>query len=93
MSQPGEKHRWRVASKGGCDSKKKCRLKQYRCYIVYCTVSNPRIFKDEALQVLLLKKIGIDKAIVSLQNTKSFSDEAIQLLLLLLPGGMSGFTD
>jgi hypothetical protein len=54
-----------------------------------CIVSNPRIFKDEAIQVLLLKK----EAIVSLQNTESFSDEAIQLLLLLLPGGMSGFTD
>jgi hypothetical protein len=58
-------------------------------------VLNPRIFKDEAIQVpvLLLKKILIDKAIVSLQNTESFSDEAIQLLILLLPGGMSGFTD
>jgi hypothetical protein len=53
-----------------------------------CIVSNPKIFKDEAIQVLLLKKILIDEAIVSLQNTESFSDEAIQLLLLLLPGGM-----
>jgi hypothetical protein len=52
-----------------------------------CIVSNPRIFKDEAIQVLLLKKIQIDEAIVSLQNTESFSNEAIQLLLLLLPGG------
>jgi hypothetical protein len=58
-----------------------------------CIVSNPRIFKDEVIQVLLLKKICIDEAIVSLQNTESFSNEAIQLLLLLLPGGMSGFTD
>ncbi len=58
-----------------------------------CIVLNPRIFKDEAIQVLLLKKILIGEAIVSLQNTESFSDEAIQLIILLLPGGMSGFTD
>ncbi len=86
-----------------------------------CIVSNPRIFKDKAIQVLLRqkiwivkaivslqtpeflkmkrykyfysKKIWINKAIVSLQNSESFSDEAIQLVLLLLPGGMSGFTD
>jgi hypothetical protein len=57
-----------------------------------CIVSNPRIFKGEAIQVLLCKKNLIDEAIVSLQTAKSFSDEAIHLLLLL-PGGMKGFTD
>jgi hypothetical protein len=58
-----------------------------------CIVSNPRIFKDEAIQILLRQKIGIVKAIVSLQTAESFSDEAIQLLLILLPGEMRRFTD
>jgi hypothetical protein len=56
-----------------------------------CIVSNPRIFKDEAIQLIIRKKILFDKAIVSLQTAESFSNEAIQLLLLLLPGGMSRF--
>jgi hypothetical protein len=33
-----------------------------------CIVSNPRIFKDEAIEVLLRKKIWIVKAIVSFQT-------------------------
>ncbi len=52
-----------------------------------CIVSNPRIFKHKAIQVLLRKKIGIDKAIVSLQTAESLSDEARHLLLLLLSRG------
>jgi hypothetical protein len=50
-----------------------------------CIVSNPRIFKDETIQILLRQKIWIVKAIVSLQTAESFSDEAIHLLLILLP--------
>ncbi len=33
-----------------------------------CIVSNPRIFKGEAIHVLLCKKIWIDEAIVSFKN-------------------------
>ncbi len=33
-----------------------------------CIISNPRIFKDKAMQVLLRKKIWIVKAIVSFQT-------------------------
>jgi hypothetical protein len=45
-----------------------------------CIVSNLGILKDEAIQVLLHKKICFDKAIVSLQTPESFRNEAIQLL-------------
>ncbi len=34
-------------------------------------VSNPRIFKDEAIQVLLRQKIWIVKAIVSFQTPEN----------------------
>jgi hypothetical protein len=44
-----------------------------------CIVSNLRIFIDEAIQVLLRKKIWIDVAIVSLQALEAFINETIQL--------------
>jgi hypothetical protein len=37
-----------------------------------CIVSNPEIFQDEAIEVLLYQKFGIGKAIVSFQ-TPEFS--------------------
>jgi hypothetical protein len=46
-----------------------------------CIVSNPIIFKGEAIQVLLHQKISISKAIVSFQTPEVLSDEAIQVLL------------
>ncbi len=46
-----------------------------------CIISNPRIFKGEAIHVLLRQKFLINKAIVSLQTSEAFSDVAIQLLL------------
>ncbi len=49
-----------------------------------CIISNPRILKDEAIQVLFRNKIWINEAIESLQTPEAFSDEAIQLILLLL---------
>jgi hypothetical protein len=65
-----------------------------------CIVSNPRIFKDEAIQVLLHTKIWNDEAIVLLETPESFSDEAIQLILFeaivwapYFSGGMRGFAD
>ncbi len=38
----------------------------------YCTVSNPRIFKGEAIQVLLHQKLWIVKAIVSFQTPEFY---------------------
>jgi hypothetical protein len=42
-----------------------------------CIFSNPRNCKDEAIQVLLCKKIWIDEAIVSPWTLEALSDEAI----------------
>jgi hypothetical protein len=46
-----------------------------------CIILNPRIFKAEAIQVLLCQTILINKAIVSLQTSEAFSDVAVYLLL------------
>jgi hypothetical protein len=49
-----------AANKGGRDSKKKCRLKQYRCYItllyIFVSLQIPEVLNDEAIQVLLCNK-------------------------------------
>ncbi len=45
-----------------------------------CIVSYHRIFKGEAIQVLLRKKIWIDKAIVLLQTPEALTNKAIQFL-------------
>ncbi len=78
-----------ILSKGGRDSKKKCRLKRYRYYSILpgesidkATVSLqiPEVLNNEAIKVLLCKNLNRQRDCI-VSNPRIFKGEAIQVLL------------
>ncbi len=58
-----------------------------------CIVSNPRIFKDKAIQVLLLKKYESTKRLYRFNTQNLLAMKGYNYFYYYFLGGMRGFTD